>query len=135
MHTETRQEQVLKMTVEPTRLRLKEVPAPVPPEQSIWTVFIGDRNRRMVGKKATMADLAESAGELMNQRVIDETNLKGHYDLDFEWPESPGGSRLGPDGVALFMKTMNDRFGVQFSEAIAPREYWVIDRIERPRKN
>lgn len=142
MRTEMRQEKVLKMSIDPGGLRLKEVAAPVPPEQAgRVTGSAGDRGGRLVGTKVTMASLARVAGNFLRQNVIDETNVKGYYDFDVRWTASeipgapPPQGRLGPDGLDLFIRTMKEEFGLRFSGATGPVEYWVIDRIEPPSEN
>jgi uncharacterized protein (TIGR03435 family) len=139
LHEETRQQTVLRMSVGKGGLRLKEVPAPVPPEQEgRVNLALGDDGGRMIASKATMAALARSFGVLARQEVLDETGLKGYYDFDLRWSappvpnEPPPGGRLGPAGIALFMTTLKDEFGLQFSSATGPVQYWNVDRIEPP---
>jgi uncharacterized protein (TIGR03435 family) len=88
-----------------------------------------------------MADFARGVGLLLQQPVIDDTNLPGYYDLNFTWnappsagapPPQPG---LGPDGVTLFLTAMKDQFGLRFSGGTGPVTHWVIDHIERPSEN
>ena len=138
LHTETRQEKVLKMSVEAGPLRVKQVPAPETPEAV--GLRIGNGGGSIIGKR-TMAKFARDIGVLLQQPVIDDTKLPGYYDLNFRWnappsagapPPQPG---LGPDGVALFMTAVKDQFGLRFSGATGPVTYWVIDHLERPSEN
>ena len=138
LHTEIRQENVLKMSVEPGPLRVKQVPAPVTPEAVGFVM--GNAEGRIIGKR-TMADLAKAVGLLIRQPVIDDTKLPGYYDLNFGWkaPPSVGApppqAGLGPDGIALFMTAVKDQFGLRFSGATGPVTYWIIDHVEQPSEN
>ena len=86
LHTETRQETVLRMTVDKGALHIKEVAAPVPPEhEGNVNIALGDSGGRMIGQKATMAGLARVAGLFLRQDVIDDTGLSGYYDFDIRW--------------------------------------------------
>ena len=139
LHEETRQQAVLTMSVGKGGLRLQAVPAPVPPEQEgRVNLALGDDGGRMIAKKATMAGLARAFGVLARQEVLDETGVTGYYDFDLKWSappaanEPPAGARLGPAGHALFMTTLKDEFGLEFSGTRGPVQYWIVDHIEPP---
>jgi uncharacterized protein (TIGR03435 family) len=142
MHLETRREKVLKMSVDPGGLRLKEVPAPAPPEQEGRVVgAVGNAGGRLMGKNVSMAGVARAAGNFLRQNVSDDTALKGYYDFDFRWtaPDVPGAppstGPLGPEGLALFVSAMKSEAGLRFAGATGPVEYWIIDHIDQPSEN
>jgi uncharacterized protein (TIGR03435 family) len=139
LHEETRQQDVLTMSVGKGGLRLKEVPAPVPPEMPGRVgLAMGDDGGRMIGNKVTLTSVARSFGVLARQEVLDETGSTGYYDFDLKWSappavnEPPPGPRLGPAGLALFMTTLKDEFGLEFSSARGPVMYWIVDHVEQP---
>lgn len=139
LHTENRRETVLKMQVEKGGLLLKEVAAPIPPErEGRVNVALGDDGGRLIANKATVASLAKVIALFLGQNVIDETGLTGYYDYDIRWtaqvePGSPRpSSRLGADGMALFLSTLKDRFGLTFSRDTGPVQYWIIDQAQLP---
>ena len=139
LHTELRQETILRMSVETNGLLLKEVPAPIPPEQEgRVSAALGDRGGRIIGTKATMAGLARVVGLFLRQDVIDETGVSGYFDFDIRWtaPAVPNlprpSSSLGAQGIALFLSTLKEQFGLRFSRAVGPVQYWVVDRVELP---
>ena len=73
----------------------------------------------------------------MKQRVIDDTNLMGYYDLEITWsaanpPGVPPPTGLGPAGVALFMSTAKEQLGLRFTEATETVDYFVVDRLAQP---
>lgn len=139
LHTETRQETILRMTVDKGALQVKEVGAPVPPErEGNVNLALSDSGGRMIGQKATMAGLAKVAGLFLKQEVIDDTGLAGYYDFDIRWTATPvpgappPGASLGADGIALFMSTLREKFGVRFSRATGSVQYWIVDQVEMP---
>ena len=139
LHTEVRQETALRMTVEDGGRRLKEVAAPVPPEQEgRANLAMGNASGALIATKVTIATVARSFGTLLRMDVIDATGLTGYYDFNFRWkappdpnalPPSPG---LGPEGQALFFTTMKDQFGLRFSRESGPAQYWIVDHVEPP---
>jgi uncharacterized protein (TIGR03435 family) len=139
LHTEPRQETILKMSLEPGRVRLKDVLPPASPAPT--GISIGNSGGRITGTM-TMATFIQNVSGLLKQQVLDETNLKGYYDMAFAWtaPPPPAGAPLpgrglGPDGISLFITTMKDQFGLRFSAATGPVDYWVIDRLDPPTDN
>ena len=139
LHTEVRQETVLKMSIDPAGFQLKEVAAPVPPErEGRVNAALGDNGGRMIASKATMAGLAKVVGLFLRQDVIDETGLKGYYDFDIRWsaPPVPGAPppspRLGTDGIDLLLSTVKEKFGLRFSRGTGSVKYWVVDHVEQP---
>jgi uncharacterized protein (TIGR03435 family) len=110
IHTENRQETILRKTVDKSDLQVKEVAAPVPPErEGNVNMALSDSGGRMIGQKATMAGLARAAGLFLRQEVIDDTGLTGYYDFDIRWAATPvpgappPAATLGADGIALFI--------------------------------
>jgi uncharacterized protein (TIGR03435 family) len=141
IHGETREETVLKMSIDPRGLRVEEVAAPEPPEEERLNMRVGDNGGRMIGRQATIARIGQGFGAFAKQKVIDETGWKGHYDFDIRWeppsvPNAPPPSpRTGPEGLAMLMTTLKDNFGLQFSRETGPVQYWVVDHIEQPTEN
>jgi uncharacterized protein (TIGR03435 family) len=115
MHTETRKESVLIMTAERGSLKVPEVAAPVPPEMPTESSAMGDRGGGFRAKKMTMSRLARLVSLWVKQDVIDQTGLTGYYDFDLRWEAPrvegmpPPDTRLGPDGVAMFLSTLRSR--------------------------
>jgi uncharacterized protein (TIGR03435 family) len=139
LHTETRKEDVLIMTVDKGGLRMKEVAAPVPPERpGRFNAAMSDSGGRLIAQKGTMRDLAQSATIFLKQEVVDQTGLTGYYDADIRWT-APGGAAptagLGPEGINLFLTELREQFGLRFTKGSALLEYWIIDHVEPPTEN
>jgi uncharacterized protein (TIGR03435 family) len=72
--------------------------------------------------------------------VIDETGVEGLYDLHFEWdpPNAPApdpGTAADPSPHATEIEAMQTQLGIRLTPGKGPREYLVIDHIERPAAN
>jgi len=84
----------------------------------------------------------ETFSKLINpgRPVIDQTGLKGTYDIHLEWwldenssmPES--GAPVDPGRIS-FVQAIRKQLGLQFQPGKGPREFLVIDRLERPTEN
>jgi uncharacterized protein (TIGR03435 family) len=142
LHSETRQETVLALTVGNGGLKVNEVSAPVPPEkEGPVHAAVGDRNGRMIAHKATMQGLASVLTLFLKRPVIDQTGLRGYYDFDIRWsaPEAAGAQPptpgLGSEGEALLISNLQIKFGLRLSKTLGQVEYWVVDHIEPPTGN
>ena len=83
--------------------------------------------------------------------VLDETGLKGTYDITLEWTpdQSPDGMIQGPDGGKLgaesasppdtsgpsLFTAIREQLGLQLEPTKGPVDVIVIDHIERPSEN
>jgi uncharacterized protein (TIGR03435 family) len=147
LHTETRQKQpMFNLDLAKGGLRLKEVDPPVPPAtEGHVGAAMGEPGGHIVGKKSTMAGVAATLTFFMVRPVTDHTGLKGYYDFDVRWtaPPSPDeqpaapphGPGLGPEGTALLISMLHDRFGLRLTNTTGPVEYWVVDHVEQPSEN
>ncbi|MEO5924977.1 MAG: TIGR03435 family protein [Bryobacteraceae bacterium] len=142
IHTETRQESLLNMTVDKGGLKVSEVAAPVPPETAgDVSVAMRDDRGGISGKKVTMARLATTVSLYLKQDVIDQTGLTGYYDLAIRWTAHkvegapPPSVTLGQDGIAMFYSALREELGLRFIPGKGPVQYWVIDSIEPPTEN
>ena len=112
-HFEARRYEVLVLTA-PESARLERAAGAGP---STW---ISKHDVRMRG--VSMPDVASALQGILGRPVIDETGIRGSYDMQFEWV----GERL-PSVTA----TLRDRFGLRLSPATRNMETLVVDRIRR----
>jgi uncharacterized protein (TIGR03435 family) len=68
IHEETREETVLKMSIDPRGLRVEEVGAPEPPEEERLNMRVGDNGGRMIGRKATISRIGQGFGAFAKQK-------------------------------------------------------------------
>jgi uncharacterized protein (TIGR03435 family) len=142
IHHETREEAVYRVEVARGGLKIPEVAAPVPPEKEGFPgVAMGDSGGRLIGKKVTIGFLIRALAPHIKKPMVDATGLTGYYDFDVKWtaPEAPDGhipaSSFGPDGAALLMSVLQERFGLKLVKSTGPVEYWVVDHVEPPTEN
>jgi uncharacterized protein (TIGR03435 family) len=64
---------------------------------------------------------------LAGRPVVDQTGLKGIYEIDLDYSIVPGGDRELRDAV--------QDLGLRLEETKAPMDYLVIDSVERPSEN
>jgi uncharacterized protein (TIGR03435 family) len=73
-------------------------------------------------RDGSMGRLALALQAILGRPVIDETHVKGDYDLAFEWSD---------DRVASVTATLRDRFGLQLTPATRNLDALVVDGIRR----
>ena len=139
IHTETRQEPILRLVIGNGGIKIKEVDPPVPPDsEGHVNAAVGDTGGRMIARKATMAGLAVALAIFLKRPVVDQTGLKGYYDFDVRWrveePHEPTPG-LGAEGEALLISNLQSQFGLRLTKALGPVEYWVVDKVEPPTGN
>jgi uncharacterized protein (TIGR03435 family) len=75
---------------------------------------------------------------LGSRPVIDRTGLTGafniHLELPTDMPASPDGGASDPPGTSA-ITAMREQLGLQLASGKGPREFLVIDRVERPSGN
>ena len=142
LHTETRRDPIFKLELAKGGMKLKDVAPPVPPakEGFVGAAMEYDGGIRMIGTKSTMAGLATALTVVMSRPVIDETGLKGYYDIDVRW-SGPGGGQPaetqfgGPELIGLLISNLQNQFGLRVTSTTGPVEYWVVDHVEPPADN
>lgn len=84
------------------------------------STWISRHDVRMRG--VSMPDLAFALQGILRRPVVDETGVRGAYDMEFGW---------GEDRVASVTATLRDRFGLRLSPATRDIEVLIVDRIWR----
>jgi uncharacterized protein (TIGR03435 family) len=80
---------------------------------------------------ASMAGLAYRLGRDLDRKVIDNTGLKGEYDLTLEWAPDPR-----PDSTAPSIFTaLPEQLGLKLESTRGPVEVVVIDSVEKASEN
>jgi uncharacterized protein (TIGR03435 family) len=140
VHTEVRQERVLRMQVAKGGIKLREVDPPVPPTgPGPVNAAVGNDGGRMIGKRSTMAGMASMLMVFLKRPVIDETGSKGYYDFDLKWNAGDGGSTVGDgfgaEGAGLLVSALQNLVGVRLVNGTGPVKFWVVDHVEAPTEN
>lgn len=87
------------------------------PESGTW---IGDDKARLRG--ADMRSLAAALQSILGRPVVDETGIRGWYDLEFEWTA---------DRVASVAALLHDRYGLRLSPGRREMNALVVDHVRR----
>jgi uncharacterized protein (TIGR03435 family) len=140
LHTETRQERVLRMQVAKGGIKLHEVDPPVPPAVAGFVnAAVGNDGGRMIGKRSNMAGVAAMLMVFLKRPVIDETGVQGYYDFDLKWKAADAGQTVsegfGPEGTGLLISALQNLVGVRLVSGTGPVEFWVVDHVEPPSEN
>ncbi len=72
--------------------------------------------------------------------VIDKTGLGGTYDVHLEWwldenPSSPDGGGATDTNRVSLIQAIRKQLGLELEPGKGPREFLVIDRLEKPSAN
>jgi uncharacterized protein (TIGR03435 family) len=126
-------------------LDVKNPPADPPPVDRICGLVPDGPLNRSSGMHVylrgdTLPDFAQFLSAMTSKPVVDRTGLSGRYDfrLDFVPDEDTTPSVQSPPGAAAngpSLFTALQEFGLRLESAKAPREYFVIDHVERPTEN
>ena len=100
---------------------------------------VGSEGIRQQMPRRFQADAA--AAQVKDRFVIDRTNLVGRFDLRLRWspePRSDPDRTVSPadssDAPSIFT-AVQEQLGLRLESAKGPREFVVIDRVERPSEN
>lgn len=95
----------------------------------------------------TLASFAENLGHLLDRPVVDRTGIAGTFELYAEFvPDGSTPGLLGralfavPEGVApepgpAIVPALQQQLGLKLEPAKGPREFLVVDHVERPSEN
>jgi uncharacterized protein (TIGR03435 family) len=105
------------------------------------------------GQGVPLAFLANVLSQQLGRQVLDQTGLKGNYDLMLKWtPEQgegmmmagpgPGGGGPPPDGAPppeasgpSVFTALQEQLGLKLEPTKAPADVLTIDHVERPSEN
>lgn len=83
---------------------------------------------RRISGKLTMAYFAGLLSNMVDQPVVDETELKGVYDIDVQWASD---ETAGMDDTPSLPAVLADKPGLQLESRKEPVDIYVIDRVDR----
>lgn len=148
LHRETKESAVYALVVAKNGTKLQES-ASEPRGQ-------GQRQMMRMGRglisaqQIPMSTLATQLSQALGRSVIDETGLKGNYDVKLEWtpdtserrgmgdgdprPSSEAPPAPDPAGPSLFT-ALQEQLGLKLEGRKGPVEILVIDHVEKPSEN
>ncbi|HEY1758317.1 MAG TPA: TIGR03435 family protein [Bryobacteraceae bacterium] len=87
----------------------------------------------IVGRKASMAKLAEYLTGALQSPVTDKTALAGDFDFELAW-DSDEPALASPD-PALVAAVLQEQLGLKLEKSKGPVEILVVDHVEKPSGN
>jgi uncharacterized protein (TIGR03435 family) len=97
---------------------------------------------KLVAERLSMAMLARMLSGSLGSAVVDQTGIKGVFDLTLEWtpdevqsPGKPAGEAAEPAVGPSIFTALQEQLGLKLEKQKAPVEMIVIDRIEKPTAN
>jgi len=133
VHHETKNLPVYALVIGKSGIKFKEVPDRGSHNQD-------NSNMHYTGSCVTMTAFADFLARRMELPVLDETGLKGYYDLTLEWvpePRQPGDGRGDapietdlPKGAPLPI-AIEEQLGLRLQTRKAPLDVLVVDHAER----
>jgi uncharacterized protein (TIGR03435 family) len=91
----------------------------------------GPGKSQLTGTGVSMQSLAAYLGLFLGRIVVDQSGLKGNYDLTLEWSPDQTNDTAAP---SLFT-ALQEQLGLRLHSGRAPVEMIVIDSVEKPSEN
>jgi uncharacterized protein (TIGR03435 family) len=85
-------------------------------------------------KNASMRDLATILQFRVDRPVVDQTDLKGRYDLKLQWSTDEA-QTTQPDALPGLFTAIQEQIGLKLEPVKAPADVLVIDQVEKPSPN
>jgi uncharacterized protein (TIGR03435 family) len=87
-------------------------------------------------RRAEVAQLVEMLEQVLRMPILDETGLKGHYDIAVDMssyiPENlQRGVGPPPDIAGIVMSALPEQLGLKLEARKAPLDMLIVDRLER----
>ena len=144
LHTETRQMRAYELLVGKDGPRLQPAQdgevrfdGRVAPEGV--GAYVTRTGPRLVGRRASMTELAESLARSLQCPVVDRTGIAGTFDFNVAFSketENPGGETAsGPARAPSLPIAIQEQLGLKLQAGKAPAQILVIDHIEQPTGN
>lgn len=143
-HEETKELPVYSLVVAKSGAKVKasETPQGGAPVPQMMRVGRGQIN----ANGATMAAVARMISQQLGRDVIDNTGLKGNYDVNLEWTPEPGqggGGAPPPPGAVppadangpTLFTALQEQLGLRLESTKGPVTVVVIDSIAKPSEN
>jgi bla regulator protein blaR1 len=155
VHRETREAPVYALTVAKGGPKLKPSKdgtctprdpsnPPQDPTSTCGTPIFGSKGPNMTWdvRRWSIGEFFTFIGGLLDRPVINKTGIMGNFDFHLEFvPDdaTPGvflpALSLDPTGGTSIFTAVQEQLGLKLESAKGPREYLVIDHVERPSEN
>lgn len=82
----------------------------------------------------SLPGFAESISQFMGRRVVDETDVKGLFDIKLRWTRDDVTPTAGASTLSIFT-AIQEQLGLRLESSKGPVDVIVIDSAERPTEN
>jgi uncharacterized protein (TIGR03435 family) len=135
-HIEKKEKKVYALTVVPTGPKSQESTTEGPAE---FTRSIVAGKTALVVRRGTMRELADALAKKLDELIVDQTGLKGRYDLSIDitpYAASPGDLNLSDNDVLTIMfSSLPAQTGLKLNSRRQPIELLVVDHIGPLKEN
>jgi len=94
----------------------------------------GQEDRLLVGKKASMANLAQTIGLIVDRPVLDRTGITGEFSFEAKYATVDNNAFGNTSSPSIFT-ALQEQLGLKLEATKAPLEVFVIDSAEKPSEN
>ena len=135
-HVETRTLPLLKLTVTKEGIKFAEWQKPAD-DQDKTKGSMNVNNEEMTATGVGMVSLVRFLSSLTHMPVVDETGLKGAYNLHLKWQREEDGqaSGLHDQGLPTIYAALTEQLGLKLASGKGPVDVLVVDDIEQPVEN
>ena len=129
-HPETRQLAVYALVVAKGGVRFKAS------EVNGTTIDTFRARLHVAGSDDTIALLARVLAQILGRVVVNETGLRGRYDLSLRWtPDDAGAQTTAADAPPDLLTAIQEQLGLKLESTKGPVPVLVIDGVEMPSAN
>jgi uncharacterized protein (TIGR03435 family) len=129
-HRETKDVQAYSLAIGKHGIKMKESEASADAKPSM---SVGPNRFKAVAMPMQM--LANTLSRYLGRLVVDETGLKGSYDVTLEWAADASLTDAGSSGGPSIFTAVQEQLGLALDSKKVPVQMFVIDRLERPDAN
>ena len=135
-HLETRTLPLLKLTVAKEGIKFTEWQKPAD-DQKNMKGSMNVNNEEMTATGVQMVSLVRFLSSLTRMPVVDETGLKGAYNLHLKWQREEEGqaSGLHDQGLPTIYAALTAQLGLKLASGKGPVNVLIVDDIEQPSEN
>ncbi len=135
-HIEKKEKKAYALTLIPTGPKFQESTTDGPAE---FTRSISAGKTALVVRRGTMQELADALAKKLNELIVDQTGLKGRYDLNIDitpYAASPGDLNISDNDVLTIMfSSLPAQTGLKLDSRRQPVDLLIVDHVGPLKEN
>jgi uncharacterized protein (TIGR03435 family) len=92
-------------------------------------------NTHLAGRRAPMKTLVFVLAQALRHTVVDETGLKGPFDMTLSWTPDAGIAQAPPDAPPPLLVAVEEQMGLKLQARKGQTGVIVVDHLEKPTEN